>query len=110
MIEEYRTLAQVARDIPVKTSPQSLWRWCREGLQVKSGDRIHLKHIRCGRRILVADKDVNDFFDELKAADAAYFRLRSSSRNPIQLPVPRTDRQRTEAAETAHRKLQDLGM
>lgn len=49
--EEHLTLSQAARLAPGRPSANCVWRWCREGVKSKSGERVRLKHMRFGGRI-----------------------------------------------------------
>jgi len=103
---EYLSLEGVAKAIPAVDGRQphlaSVWRWCRKGLKARNGDRIHLRHTRIGRRVVVPVEAVAEFLDAVSVADAAYFA--DAAAPPISLEsIPKASpalrRKQIEAAE-----------
>lgn len=84
-----------------------MWRWCRRGVLARSGERIRLKHVRAGGKILTSAAWVEAFIEELASADVQYFKLKDDTaaatpaRDPAFAPPKR--RQRRENAERSHR-------
>lgn len=70
----FLTLAQAARTLPGKVSPNCAWRWCRRGALARSGERVYLEHVRLGRRLLTKARWLERFGGSLTDHDGAYFR------------------------------------
>lgn len=49
----------------------AIWRWCRKGIKARSGQRVHLKHIRSGRRLLTTQAWLDEFHTDLTREDHA---------------------------------------
>ena len=49
------SLAEAAKELPRvsgrKASTNAIWRWCRKGIKSRSGQRIHLEHVRLGGKL-----------------------------------------------------------
>lgn len=43
---QYITLTEVANITPGRPSTNCVWRWCRRGVKSRTGERIHLQHVR----------------------------------------------------------------
>ncbi len=71
--EEHLTLSQAARLAPGRPSANCVWRWCREGVKSKSGERVRLKHMRFGGRIYTTRAWLEAFGLALAEADAKHF-------------------------------------
>jgi len=67
------TLSKAANMCPIKTTRQSVWRWCRKGLVSKSGERVYLEHYRLGREILTTEENLIQFMENTADADKPYF-------------------------------------
>lgn len=72
-IELHLTLSEAAKLTPGRPSPNCLWRWCREGICSKGGDRVHLKHARFGGKIFTTKQWLLEFGHSLAEADSAHF-------------------------------------
>lgn len=72
---DFLTLSQAARFVPGKTSPNAVWRWCRRGVLARSGERVHLQHVRLGGKLLTTRRWLDEFGERLAAADKTYFNL-----------------------------------
>lgn len=70
--EAYLTLSQAAALLPGHSSG-SLWRWCRKGVEARSGGRVRLRHVRLGGRLYTRADWVDAFGAELAAADEGHF-------------------------------------
>ena len=70
---EYITLAKAAQLAPGRPSSNCVWRWCRRGVLARSGERVHLRHVRVGGKIFTKSAWVDDFGERLARADAEYF-------------------------------------
>ena len=113
MKNEYLSLAQAARIAPASPSPNTVWRWCRKGVKARTGERVHLEHVRVGGKIFIDRPALERFFKELADADAAYFA------EPEQAPSngiskkscrPRTSGQRAKAITAAESDLKEAGI
>ena len=103
---EILSLEGVAKAIPAVDGRQphlaSVWRWCRKGLMARNGQRIHLRHTRIGRRVVVPADAVVEFLDALSVADAAYFADAAAPPIPLDSTLkvsPALRRKQIEAAE-----------
>lgn len=70
---DFLTLSQAARLTPGKTSPNAVWRWCRRGVLARTGQRVHLQHVRLGGKLLTTRRWIDEFGERLADADKAYF-------------------------------------
>ncbi len=66
-------LADAAKAAPGAPHVSAIWRWCRKGIKVRSGDRLRLDHVRVGGRIFTSRPALARFFKALAEADAAHF-------------------------------------
>ena len=103
------SLADAARALPrinsKKVHPSTLWRWCRIGVKARTGERIHLEHIRVGARVFTTAEAMNAFATEVAAADATYFdRVRPT------IPKQSTSKQRERSISAAEHTLQSAGV
>lgn len=105
---EYVTLSELSKTIPGRPSAISLWRWCRQGLKTRDGGRLRLKHVRCGRRLLVRPVDAVEFCDRLAADDLEYFSAKDET--PAPAPRPRSEAARRKDAEAAHARCEAAGL
>ena len=71
--EEKLTLTQAAKLAPGRPHASSLWRHCRKGCKARSGERIHLEHVRFGGRVYTTAGAIERFSEKLARADAEYF-------------------------------------
>ena len=71
--EEFLKLSEAANLCPGRPSASCLWRWCRQGVKSRSGQRIRLEHRRVGGRIYVRKSDLNAFFEQLARSDLRHF-------------------------------------
>ena len=83
---QYLTMAQAARIAPNKPSPQTPWRWARQGVKARSGEWVRLRCARVGGRVYTTAEWLHQFFDDLAEADAVGFR-----QPPPQQAHPRAD-------------------
>lgn len=70
---EHLTLSQAARLTPGRVSPNCVWRWCRRGVQARTGGRVRLRHVRQGGKLFTTRRWLDEFGERLALADAAYF-------------------------------------
>ncbi len=111
---EYLTLSEVARSAPGKPTTNCIWRWCRKGVKARTGQRVHLDHVRVGGKVLVPRDAPDRFFKALANADAAHFSRDSAQ--PSRPPRPdrrtvrgRTALQRQRAIQRAEKRLASAG-
>ena len=69
----YLTLAEAAKIAPGRPSTNCLWRWCRRGIIARTGERVRLRHIRSGGKVLTSADWVRDFCEALAERDTAHF-------------------------------------
>lgn len=84
---QYLTLSQAARFVPGRTSPNAVWRWCRRGVLARSGERVHLQHVRLGGKLLTTRRWLDEFGERLAAADKTYFNLTQSQPRAPAAPI-----------------------
>lgn len=75
----YISLAAAAKRSPGTPHVSAVWRWCRRGVLSRTGERIRLKHIRAGGKILTTPQWVEEFCHALAAADQKYFEARDAA-------------------------------
>lgn len=92
--EDLISLSQAARLSPGRPSANCIWRWCRRGVLSRTGERVHLQHVRLGGKLLTRRAWVEDFGARLAAADAGYFAHASGPG----APAPRRPSRRRPAA------------
>lgn len=109
-MNDYLSLAEVAKTLPGRPSTTAVWRWCRYGLKAKNGERVYLKHITVGRNLSVRKEDLDEFFREKRDHDLEYFRQRGESNRPAQGIPARTVSDRNKAADAASRRLAASGL
>lgn len=83
--------------------PSTLWRWCRQGVKARSGQRIRLDHVRVGAYVYTSRAALQEFVEELAKADCDYFDQSAIARTAA--PKMRTDQQREREVECANREL-----
>lgn len=71
----FLTLGQAAALVPNHPSPNCIWRWCRKGVKARSGERVHLQHVRLGGVIYTTGAWMQEFGRQLVDADAKHFDL-----------------------------------
>lgn len=71
--DSYLTLIEACGIAPGRPSVNCFWRWCRKGILARNGQRIRIRHIRSGGKVLTTRQWVNDFFKQLADRDAEYF-------------------------------------
>lgn len=109
---EHLTMAQAARISPGHPSPNCIWRWCRKGVKSRSGERVHLQHVRLGGIIYTTAEWVEEFGRRLAEKDASHFHL---GQQDIQVPrpvgsLPYTPKQRQAQLDQVERELQEAGL
>jgi hypothetical protein len=70
--DQLLTLAEAARLLPVPVHPSALWRWATRGVEV-DGERVRLRVLRFGRKLMCYRRDVFAFGEALGEAHAARF-------------------------------------
>jgi hypothetical protein len=107
---DYITLGKAAQLAPGRPCANSVWRWCRKGVKSRSGGRIHLRHVRVGRKVFTTEAWLAEFGRRLAEADAPHFAV-SEDVPRMQIPRSRgrTAAQRQAAIEQAERELEEAG-
>ncbi|MCP4261787.1 MAG: DUF1580 domain-containing protein [Planctomycetes bacterium] len=72
--KSYISLSQATKLSPGRPHTSAIWRWCRKGLQSRSGEVIRLKHIRAGGRIYTTPNWLSQFFDAVTESDITQFK------------------------------------
>ena len=104
-LHQYLTLAAAARLVPGEPAPAVLWRWCRQGLKARSGQRVRLCHVRIGREIHITEGALTEFFEALAAAD-----LEKIPAPKMSSPPAVNTRQRSREIENANKELAAAGI
>lgn len=104
-ISDLITLTEAAQRLPHRSGNKihvsTLWRWCHDGLK-----GVTLRYVRVGRRIMVTEQWLHQFFVEMVLADQAK-RAQPKSRKRRQ---PRTNSTREKALEEANAILKRAGI
>src|SRR5688500_6286160 len=95
-LEEARNLPPVSR-APVRPDVATLWRWSIKGLLLASGERVHLRVERIGRRVFTSPTWVQQFLTDTAQGRARPADDGSRKRTPTATRSPRR-RQRDRAA------------
>lgn len=108
----YLSLTEAANNCPGKPHVSCLWRWCRRGVQARSGERIRLEHRRLGGKIFTRLDWLEDFSRRLAEADAKYFDLTEQRQSAVIAVAPRHRRRnqppRRSAEHASFRDQQDI--
>ena len=108
-LEDYITLAEASHRAPGRPHISTIWRWCRNGIKSRGGERIHLKHVRVGGRIFTTEDWLSIFFEDVARADAEFY-ARNTNTSPVQRrPRRRTDAERKKAIAEAEAYLKANG-
>lgn len=99
---EYLKLSALSKLLPGRPSTMCLWRWCRHGLTTRSGVKVRLPHIRCGRNIMATREDCEAFFRAVAEGDCEYFD--TTPPRALKVPTPSAE------AQAAHARLAAEGM
>lgn len=67
------SLTEAAKLLPTRPNASTLWRWCLKGILSPNGQRIRLKHLRCGRVIMTNLDNLEAFFESLAQAGIEQF-------------------------------------
>lgn len=70
---DYITRDEAARLCPGRPHPASIWRWTRWGVRTRDGQRIYLRHLRVGSRLLLKVEWLDEFMAAVAAADGRAF-------------------------------------
>ncbi len=71
-MDDLLTLKQAAERVPGgKVADVTLWRWIRQGMKTQSGEVVRLRHAAAGRRMLVSESMLREFFEALGGQDSA---------------------------------------
>lgn len=113
---QYITLTEIANITPGRPSANCVWRWCRRGVKSRTGERIHLQHVRMGGTIFSTREWVDEFGRRLAEADAKYFDQVNDRGHEHRAPRisrggrSRCDEARRKAIEDADRELTAAGI
>lgn len=113
--DQHLTLAQAAKLAPGRPSANCVWRWCREGVKAKSGERVRLKHTRFGGRIYTNREWLEAFGLALAEADAKHFEREDEASGRPMRQTRRTSRgvrahEFQRRHEEAERELEEQGL
>jgi hypothetical protein len=54
---DYITLGEAAKIAPGRPSANCVWRWCRKGVLSRAGQRVRLRHVRIGGKIITKQEE-----------------------------------------------------
>lgn len=77
--DAWLTLSAAAKLAPGRPSTNCMWRWCRRGVLARTGERLHLQHIRAGGRVMIRQEWIEEFCTKLAHADAAHFAAKDAA-------------------------------
>ncbi len=98
-LKGYITFEEVGHILPTHPAATTCWRWARRGLAARDGSRVHLRHVRIGRRLFTREEWVREFTEELVERDlAALERVPTSASASVSVPEPDQGRAAFQAA------------
>ena len=106
--DEYISLTQVAKLAPGRLSTNCVWRWCRRGVKSRTGDRVHLQHVRLGGMIYSTREWLNDFGRQLAEADARYFERCDAAESGASSGRRRRERSPSKEEEARRKEIEDV--
>lgn len=112
-VTELITLAQAANLLPGKPHPSCVWRWARDGVKSRSGERVRLEHVRAGGRLFTSKAALETFLARVAEGDVQHFDERAASDSAARLapePIKPTSARRRHQLEEADRELRDAGI
>ena len=66
-------LTTATRRVAGNPDPSTIYRWSRQGVTARTGERIFLPLVRVGRRLFVDPAELDSFVKRLTAADEAHY-------------------------------------
>lgn len=109
MSQQLHTLSEAAALCPRRVHCSTLWRWARKGCKARNGQRVHLRHLRVGGRVMIPGGALNQFFEELAQADIDGFDAESAAPTPSLPRPPEPGDTEARAAQIAHAKATCFG-
>lgn len=107
----YLSCSQAARQCPIKLDPSAVWRWMRQGVVARDGERVYLRHCRVGRRVFTRPEWLERFWEELAEADRAAFASEAEAQPRRSKPATgRDDEARQAAVQRAETQLREAGI
>ncbi len=97
--DDLLTLGEACKITPGRPSTNCVWRWCRQGVLSRNGQRTHLQHVRLGGRIYTTARWLDEFGERLAAADGEHFNV-----DDALPPPPRKRRATRRRRYEAHRR------
>lgn len=98
------TLTAATKLIPGRPCVPTVWRWCRNGVMARNGERVRLQHWRCGGRLFTSQAALLDFFSRTAAQDLEHFDARAEAR------TGHVSERREKEIERANRELAEAGI
>lgn len=87
--EGYISLGDAAARAPGGVSANCVWRWCRNGVRGRNGDRIRLQHRRFGGRLYTRAEWIDEFTRIITEADQAHFDAKRRAGDSLPARDPR---------------------
>ncbi len=116
-LDVHVTLTEAAKIAPGRPSTNCMWRWCRRGVLSRTGERVHLRHVRIGGKIFTTARWLDEFGNRLAEADVAHFRLTEEDACPPparpshrKARRERFEQHRRDTMNDANRELEDAGL
>jgi len=109
---QYLTCSQAARLCPTPVSPSAVWRWMRNGIVARDGEKVYLRHVRIGRRVYTTRHWLDEHWTALAEADRQAFEREgeSSPRSGRKPTIGRDAEARSAAIQRADSKLKEAGI
>lgn len=81
--EKFLSMSEASRLTPRRPSIGTIWRWCRRGVRARDGQYVRLHHVRVGGRVYTTEAWLEQFFEQVAAADLGNPRWQSPNRSPL---------------------------
>lgn len=70
-MQEYISIREAARRMPVPVASCTVWRWCTKGFYIPAAKQIvRMQHVNIGRKMFTTEQWVEQFIGDLTAAKA----------------------------------------
>ena len=107
---DYLTCTEAAKLFPGRPSANCIWRWCRRGVAARNGERVRLRHVRLGGRLLTTRQWLDMFGHALAAADTKFFDAVAGTRSHAEQNGAAASTRRAKELERIDRDLDEAGL
>ena len=84
---EYISLAEAAGLAPGAPCYETVWRWARQGVTARNGQVVKLRHLRAGAKLFTTQQWLEQFMEDLAAADGHAPQRQSCGRRARTIPL-----------------------